>query len=268
MKTKYLFKKGFTVIELMLAMTFLAVLMVTIAFLTIRITSIYQKGLTIRSVNQIGRSLVAEFSRAISASPYNDQLTEATDYFQDNLNGAPGDQLYGAFCTGSYSYIWNTGVAFNEEGVTPLKYQDNNVGTIDFRLLRLEDNGGFACEAIAGVSGGTVNLADTIGKPPIELLSSTNDSLMSEVDLALYDFRVFPPTVNKLTGHAFYSATFILATIRGNIDINSSGNYCQDIGETLNSDFSYCALNKFNFSMRTTGNVGDDLGDEYANRFY
>jgi len=105
---------------------------------------------------------------------------------------------------------------------------------------------------------------------PLELLSisgevadyvDTQDA--AESDLALYDFRVFPPTVNRVTGHVFYSATFVLGTLRG-IDITAAGNYCVNISETLNTDFAYCSINKFNFAMTTMGTGG--LQDYYGQR--
>ena len=65
------------------------------------------------------------------------------------------------------------------------------------------------------------------------------------------------------------SGTFILATLRGDIDIMRSGDYCslgtqfEDkngnmVGDTsslnnLGSEFNYCAINKFNFAARTAG---------------
>ena len=78
---------------------------------------------------------------------------------------------------------------------------------------------------------------------------------MSAGNLALYDFKVFPPVRNESTKHIFYSATFILATLRGGVDIMASENYCTDrsLAGTLVTDFNYCAINKFNFSMRATG---------------
>lgn len=51
--------RGFTIIELMLSMTFLAMLMLVIALTTIQISNIYNKGVTLREVNQAGRSVSA-----------------------------------------------------------------------------------------------------------------------------------------------------------------------------------------------------------------
>jgi hypothetical protein len=253
----------------MLAMTFVAVLMVTIAFLVIRITAIYQKGLTIRSINQVGRSLMSDFTSAVADSPVDDNLQVRDSYFYTISDG--GTQLQGAFCTGRYSYLWNTGAAINQN--RRIKFR-NATGEYAFRLLRLDDASRDACARLRLLGGNTVidftanaEIKDVV---PLELLTTSgveaaaNTENAGESDLALYDFRVYPPTINHITGHAFYSATFILATLRG-VDINASGNYCKNVSETLNTDFSYCSLNKFNFAMRTTGDSGGK-NDQYGNR--
>jgi type II secretory pathway pseudopilin PulG len=258
-------KKGFTIIELMLAMTFVAILMITIAFLVIRITAIYQKGLSIRTINQVGRNLMSDFSRTVAASPVDDTAVR-NQYFYANMDGTT--QQNGAFCTGKYSYLWNTGTAINQN--TRIQFQ-NLTGTYNFRLLRMEDTARMICQKLSGLSGSTLDLSasDQIKDAvPIELLSisgvetAATTENAAESDLAIYDLRVFQPTINQITGHAFYSATFILGTLRG-IDINASGDYCSNVSSTLSTDFSYCSLNKFNFAMTTSGDTGgkhDDVG--------
>ena len=44
-------KKGFTLVELSLAIVFISILLLTIGFLTVHITSVYQKGLAMKAVN-------------------------------------------------------------------------------------------------------------------------------------------------------------------------------------------------------------------------
>ena len=61
---------------------------------------------------------------------------------------------------------------------------------------------------------------------------------------------------------------FILATYRGGVNIKSNGDFCEgsdskdgtrdstDSDEMTLNDFDYCAVNKFNFSARATGETG------------
>ena len=64
--------------------------------------------------------------------------------------------------------------------------------------------------------------------------------------------------INETTKQIFFSGTFILATIRGGVNIQSNGDFCtgdkEVDGDEFNlNNFDYCAVNKFNFSARATG---------------
>ena len=68
MKTRDI-KKGFTMVELSLALIFISIILITIAWLTMHVTTIYQKGLAMKAVNSTAKELIDDFSRAIAASP-------------------------------------------------------------------------------------------------------------------------------------------------------------------------------------------------------
>ena len=319
-------KKGFTIIELTLSMAFIGVLLVTIAIISTNVIAIYQKGLSIRSVNSVGKELVDEFSRAVAAAPTksiaslcysrypagqarNDCVNDNAQklIFQENhysgtINLVSDSSIksadttvenpptHGAFCTGRYSYIWNTGYVLNpsygltnsaalirfkntDNGVTYNIPNDRSDTNNLIRLIRLNDQERTVCAnnlndnsyslkednvynlgdyhvssdiADAAISG---NWLIYTGIP--ELLDSAEDNL------ALYDFQVFPPEQHHLTFHSFYSGTFILATLQGSVNITSTGEYCTEIPSNLSTDFAYCAINKFNFAMRATGELND-----------
>src|SRR5690242_17663820 len=101
---------GFTIVELMLAMTFIAALLVAIAMTTVQISHIYNKGLTLREVNQAGRAVSEELQRSIGSSvPFNvDSASPASRYIV-----RPGG---GRLCLGRYSYAWNYGAALRGGG--------------------------------------------------------------------------------------------------------------------------------------------------------
>ena len=63
---------------------------------------------------------------------------------------------------------------------------------------------------------------------------------------------------SESTLHTLYSISFIIATTRGGININANGDYCRSVdnpksGEYSNQDFNYCAVNRFDFVIRQTG---------------
>ena len=88
-------------------------------------------------------------------------------------------------------------------------------------------------------------MPDVLTEKPVELLAG------SDTKLALFNVNVPLPAQTSSTGKALYSVSFILATISGGVDILTNGNYCT--ADMDSSDFSYCAINKFNFSIQANG---------------
>ena len=200
----------------------------------------------------------------------------------DNANPLP---YGGVFCTGKYSYIWRTGYTMNSEfyektngsftGLTFAYKDKNNVDRSinNFRLLKIEDNSRKLCLANVKTDvdasggnvygtldsdsanpnylkvtqhGGTITYPDKLSTDPVEFLSSSDSSL------ALFSLAIYPPAQTTTTGKTLYSSSFILATISGGVNIMTNSNFCSTL-ETSPSDFSYCAINKFNFSMQANG---------------
>ena len=72
-------ESGFTVIELTLAMAFLAFIMLFTTLTIIQMMRTYDKGLTIKQINQSGRTLVEDLSRSVSAGVASDINTSYID---------------------------------------------------------------------------------------------------------------------------------------------------------------------------------------------
>ena len=282
-------RTGFTLVETALAMSFIAVLLISVFAIMNRMTVIYQKTLTIRSVNAAGREIMDDISRFAGASTLPNRKAMCNglsgEYFTNCVNDSGYKYVYhqfysnnfevngrypdaelptsGVFCTGRYTYLWNTGYVLNPENKTAENYRatlkytvgsDSEVSTSDFKLLRVIDVGSKICAS--NLNGNTyditraandVSYSISLSEPPVELLDS------SESQLALYDFKVFRPARHYVSGHAFYSGTFILATLQGDVDITASGDYCTSPPEGYMGEFTYCAINKFNFATRATG---------------
>ncbi len=81
--------RGFTIIELMFAMTFLSVLLIILLVSVIQITRTYNKGVTLKRVNQSGRNIGQEVQQAI----------------QQSSNIAAYEN--GKLCLGDYSFVWS-----------------------------------------------------------------------------------------------------------------------------------------------------------------
>lgn len=85
-------QSGFTVIELTLAMAFLAFIMLFTTMTIIQMMRTYNKGLTIKQINQSGRTLVEDLSRSLSAGV-------ASDVDVSYIN-------QGRLCVGNAVYMW------------------------------------------------------------------------------------------------------------------------------------------------------------------
>ena len=312
-------KTGFTLVELSISLAFIAVLSITIALITTHMISSYQRGLVLKQVNSSGSEIVEDLRSAIAGSSaksivemcetvYKSDGTTSdySDCKADNayrftniksesvvtIIGAKdggGDEtitapLYGAFCSGTYSYIWNSGYvlakdknkysingfSYNTDGTTTatavFKYHvigEENPRTItDFRLLKILDPSRSVCVAKVREGGSYTSDSETFGstfvvgegygrfeEPATDLISSVGNN-----DLAIYDLDIFSTlSENSLTGNVFYSGSFILATIAGGVNIKTSGNFCTTPDEYAGDDFDYCAINKFNFAAQAVG---------------
>ncbi len=292
-------KSGFTMVELSLAMAFIAVLLIVIAIIATSLVSIYQKGLSIKAVNSVGRNLIDEFTRAINTAPSVDttslcnslasnnitacKTNHANNYIFQEQRSNPdsngnSEQYNGVFCTGYYSYIWNTKTGEDEGRTVSLRYLDQNGNSQTLsnpRLARIIDKTYRLCSAsvndkyILDYDGKNIvditKLAGNNNPPlPNPIDTPVDDFLrMFDTDLMFYDFTIFPISQDSVTLRSFFSGTFVLATLRGSVDILSSGDYCDPNGAlnsntsssqlSLGSEFNYCAINKFNFAARTAG---------------
>lgn len=301
--------KGFTIIELTIAAAFISILLIVISYLILNISTVYQKGMAIKSINSAGRQVVDDLNRSIIASSARDTNYSCSSMPNETLKNACNSDAgfyltyqqhyeadiridgqatadnkalptYGAFCTGRYSYLWNTGYTFGERytrGTTSnhperarLKIKstgvDANDYVTDFRLLRFLDYEGILCSNhMDSTAYRPLNSRDfdvtalAMDHAPADLLADSDDNL------AIYDMTIFKPVTHNLTFQSFYSGTFILATVPGGVDITGSGNYCKDSPDGLSTDFAYCAINKFNFAARARGELTTDEATRQKN---
>lgn len=286
------YKPAFTIVEATLAMSFIGVLLVTVSYIIIQMSAVYQKTIAVKSVNAAGREVSDDFSHYIKASTlintnflcggntdcendgaykyiYQQYYSDGTNNYIARAKDSKAVPTFGMFCTGRYSYAWNSGYVLNGKNKSIQGYRinytytnsdGNKITSNDFRLIRVEDPFNQLCsENFNGntytLNEGTYNLSVSLDgsgfSEPEELL---NDF---DAELAIYDLRVYRPGRHALTYHAYYSGTFILATLQGDIDIMANDNYCKTEPEGYISEFSYCAINKFNFAARAIGETND-----------
>ena len=218
---------GFTLVELSLSLAFIGVLSLTTVLIINNTVLAYRRGLTLNQVNTVGMELVDDIRTTVQNSPAQGCTTlegsptadTSCLYFIEN-SATP---TYGGFCTGQYSYIW----------------QSPDGSSSFFR--KISDPGRNVCSAAAGVAF-DINSYQSQGE---ELISDGSG-------LALYNLTVSAPATSNATNTAYYSISFILGTTSGGPSITATGDYCKP-PEDAESNFNYCSINKFNFAAQAGG---------------
>lgn len=231
--------KGFTLIELMLAMGFVSALLLAIAMTVIQIGNIYNTGLTYKNVNQTGGVLASEIQRSISGSAQFDISTNASGEGEHYVNKSWGGRL----CLGQYSYIWNYGDAIQANNPLQLNMYSGATSTtpnINFIKVRDPDPNSSYCTA------------------PLSLIQPSGATELLDVgqyNLAIHSFSITSDPTNgydSLTGQRLYNISFLLGT-NDQAALSASGDRTKTTCTTpdqLNADPSYCAVNRFDILAR------------------
>lgn len=222
--------KGFTLIELMLAMTFIAVLLVAVAMTTIQVSNIYNKGITLREVNQAGRTLSDELQRNIASSePFDatpkvdaSPATATSKYVVRNEGGR--------LCLGSYSYVWNYGKTLvGPEGGIFNKYTDGS----PVSFAKVADANSSLC----------ANPALAINRDNATEMLSSGDR-----DLVVHSFAIAQTTTDAALGQALYAISFTIGT-NDREQLTTGDTSCKPPSEGV-GDEDYCSVNQFDLVAR------------------
>ena len=302
-------KSGFTLIELSLSIAFIAVLSIIVVIMIGNAVSAYHKGLTLNMINTTGMELVDDLRTTVQDSPGRLPIGDCSDSYSkpDEVekcesdraegfvykeryatikpkNGGESDKMdvpvYGVFCTGKYSYLWNSGYLFNEdytiEGAEnigsglKLKYKTIEGDTFEksnFKIFKVQDSERLVCKIASGYLVGNegtgygkgtydtefVSLVDN--KIDISSITSNGeaaDLLEGSSNMSIYDLKSGVPAENGISNNIFYSVSLILGTLQGGVNVSAMGCEAPESGSALES-FDYCAINKFNFAATATG---------------
>ncbi len=227
--------RGFTIVELSIAMTLLSVLLIVIVFLVIRIGGIYTKGVTMKSVNQAGQVIVSDMRMTIGdagAFPLAASFIEQKD--------ANGRVAGGRLCTGEYSYVWNIGTTVETDASGGVQQENNYDGDgAPIRFVRSLDNDSTYCTVSAS------------GEMPA-VIKGNSTELLSESDLAIQDFAMTQLTTNMASGASVYKITMLISNADTE-SIESASNTCRPPSV---SDDRFCAVNEFGFTVHASGKRG------------
>ena len=239
--------KGFTIIELMLAMTFISILLLAIAMTIVQIANIYNKGMIVKELNITSRSINDELTTAVRSTGSFSLDPSAKSY----VNNAWGGRL----CMGQYSYIWNYGSALSAVDSNRNQYSapnsggnivrdDSGVIRYEIGLVKVPDSSGAYCTPDG--SGRYPNINPTNA---VEMLKSGDHGLV------LHGLTVssLPTAKDTLSGQQMYMFSYILGT--SDLDaLNATKTACKAPGEA-GADLNYCAAQQFGLVLRVVSGV-------------
>lgn len=235
-------KRGFTIIELMLAMSFISALLLAIVMTAIQAGRIYNKGLTLQSVNQAGGSIGDTLRRDFLQT--NAQMVSrgpvgAVIFTQDG-----GKDVSARFCLGGFSYLWNIPQESSVVVAPSALVLDSKGVPINF--VRVPDSGGSLCEPL-GAGGYENNLPESM--QVTHLLKQSSDS--AEVGLAIHELQVSPLTSTEGKSEALYRVEYTIGTSKLS-EIDTADQRCRPPSDERSND-DFCAINNFEMIVRTNG---------------
>lgn len=229
-------RRGFTVIELMLAMTFISVLLLAIAITSIQAGRMYNRGVTLKSINSAGRdisdTLRRDFLQTDSRLISNDGRA---------IEIVEGRWTSGRLCLGGYSYLWNVPAEDNVEpnGATVLGPDSRPIN-----FVRYIDEEAVMCQR---GEGGYPNRLDQASRLRHLLKPSSGD----EAAVALHSLELNPVAVTEISPEGLYSLSFVIGTNKLS-EINTSNQSCKPPSDS-ESNQDFCSINKFEMIVRTNG---------------
>lgn len=206
---------GFTLVELMLSMTFVAVMLVAIALCAIQISTIYSRGETVRQLNQVMRVVATDLETTVAAA--------------HPFDVDPAAVAAGRLCMGRYTYVWSV----------PAPGRQNTAadGSV-IRFGRVSDPGKTLCAP--------ANLSTTsITQEVTDLMVAGDRSLM------VHSLAVTPVITTTSSTQRLYTLTMLVGTDNTAAIETTADNVTVCRGPSdANADLTYCAINEFTITVR------------------
>lgn len=248
--SQYSKSRGFTLIELMLSMTFVAVLLLTIALTVIRIGTLYNSGMTLKGVNQASRDVADDLKRTVASANTIDVSTSGADTRQFVYVRSGSSIVGGRLCLGSYSYVWNTGRGLEIPTNPNVAHYINGSGASALvRLLKVPDAGMRYCEKRADDSINTVDITASDSQVAVELLPE------GDHNIAVQSFAVTTTDAasDPATGQKLYQFDYTLGA-GPTTAMNNTQTGCLP-PDHPDSNAAYCNVQQFKITLRNGSTV-------------
>jgi len=226
-------QRGFTLIELMLAMAFVSLLLLAVSMAIIQIANIYNKGLIIKEINQSSREIGDELDQAMKSSG----TFSLTGSPQRYINNAVGGRL----CLGQYSYVWNYGIAISKGNSELNKFTNGTV----INFVKVPDSGGAYCTLVG----------NPLKYPQIDPTNSVEMIRNSDHKLSLHSLSIKSSTgaTDALSSQQLYRVSYSIGT-SDMLALNDTQTACK-APDQQGADATYCSIQQFNLVLRVVNGV-------------
>lgn len=237
---------GFTMVELVLAMGFVSALLLAIAMTVIQIGTIFNRGLAMKAVDQVGSEIASKIQTDVNnSSPFS--ITASDDGIRYvNISG-----IGGRLCLSSYTYIWNYGEAINASNPGMNFYNDGKY----VKFIKIPDSTNQYCKDAKGKT----NFSSTPGidkSLAVELLDS------GQYNLAIHDVVIETSsggTDTKTNQQLYFIKIALGSNVNNTYYKDSSTNTikCYDPSVALAGKFydSMCYISDFSLVVRAGNKV-------------
>lgn len=242
---------GFTIVETMLSVAFISILLIAVGTISLHTVRTYHKGVTVKTVNEIGYAVGDDLKRSISAGGVSLNSTPSDYFTNDN---------YGVLCTGVYSYVWNYANSLKTKNTKVIRYKEylsdtTNLGGDEskIRMVKVLDRTRYFCSIAADYS--KINGSIHSPKSPAAVANRAIEIIKpSDGDLMMYDFHIAQGARDSQTGYSIYNASFSLGTFMDKYMIKDAqcvtdGSLLSGVESSAAGLHDYCAINKFNISI-------------------
>lgn len=233
--------QGFTLIELVLAMAFISVLLLTIAMTVIQMSATFNKGMGVKEVNQTARDIDTDLRRTFAAVEPLNLSTGGGQLIKTDAGGR--------LCLGAYSYIWNTEDALTSGNSELVKYSGdgvvnpNKTPTTKIRFLKVPDMAKKYCSV---TPDGAIALRE-ISQPDAKLSTELIEAGDRKLGIQAFDITTSNSARDSATGQQLYSVDYVLGT--GDVSaMNDDRTQCLESGE--NADPAFCHVEQFDLVIR------------------
>ena len=232
-------RRGFTIVELTIAVAFLSVLMLAILIISISAGKLYVKGNTNKAINQAGRDFTDSIRRDFLAAGIDTIVMPA-----DADAGTPGNPLKsGRICLGNVAYLWNSAALLNDNSAPAnnIKIRRGSATGQPIKFVRITNTISYC---VAGPDGSYPKV--------IPATDDATDLLGASSDYSLYTISMRP--IDRKDQRGMYELSYTLGPVDVVATEVAPEGYVRcktDDKETAN--FNYCSVSEFDTLIRIGG---------------